>query len=607
MSGFNDTMELERSLLHLLVTQKMTLQKIHNKIKEDYFTSKERKFIRDNIVRTFKTSKGLLTQNIFDYEVRSRIDVKDAHFYEMEWSLINGLQGKDEPEVLLERLGKAHVGRQLLDVAESVAEFIEKGKIDEAQRFIKTSLSKISDQKQTPDIVELTDYKHRLEVIQDKKDHPEKYLGIKTGFATFDNATGGLFPGELTLFSAITGVGKSTILKQIETGIIKCNKNKNVLHICNEEHLLQVETKFDAQMSGIPYRDFKLATITDENLEKWKTIMEVDLRQPGIGRIFVKEVPAFTDITLIEEAIRELEAKGIKIDVVIIDHLPHVKPVEQAWGEFDEQGKAATDCKELGRAFHLAVVTATQASTEVEKKQTKGKAAGKMDVYGSKEQVHVANTSIAVTVTGKDDSDLSIPEWERDVYWSVDIKKNRDGACFAFKAVHHVKYGFVEERKEEPKQNKAVDNSLNNAVGEVGKGTEKGKQSKKQEEKTTEEKPKEESTKEVDQEEKPKEDSQQEEKQVEDDPKPQEEVKKEEEVEVGVDAGVPISFLDKQKALEKTGMKPIANSEIETSDEAMEEVKKLVITNQPVAISQPKVEKTLVSTIKKPKILGFNS
>ena len=450
MAGFNDTMELERSLLNLMLKSKITLRQHISKLKPAYFTTKERQFIRECIQRTFGTSKGVLTKNLFDYDVHSRIDENERHYYEGEWTLITGMTVADDADVLLDHLHKADIGRQLLDVAEIMVGSVEKGNIEDALRQFRNSAARIAERRDTPPIVELTDYRGRLDIIMDKKQHPEKYLRIKTGFKTFDDRTGGLFPGEMTLISGITGLGKSTLLKQIETGIALFNHNRNVLHICNEEHLLQVQTKFDAQVTRIPYNDFKWATITDEDLERWKQIMEIDLKRPNIGRIFIKEVPAFTDVLLMEESLHELENLGVHIHVVIIDHLPHVRPKEKAWGEYDEQGKAAADCKELGRAYHLSVVVATQAATIVEEKQTKGRRAGKMDVYGSKEQVHVANTSLAITQTGLDESQTDREEWERDVYWLGDIKKNRDGATFSFKMRHHVRYGFVEEVFDKP-------------------------------------------------------------------------------------------------------------------------------------------------------------
>lgn len=445
MAGFNDTMELERALLNLLLKSKIVLRQHIVKLKPAYFTTKERQFIRDCIQRTFGSSKGLLTKDLFDYDVRSRIDEGERHYYEGEWILIDGLTVASDAEVLLDRLHKADIGRQLLTAAEKMVESVEKGQIDDAVRQLRNSTVKIAERRDTEQVVELTDYRKRLDILMDKKQHPEKYLGIKTGFKTFDERTGGLFHSEMTLISAVTGQGKSTLLRQIETGVVLCNHNKNVLHVCNEEHLLQVQTKFDAQVTRIPYGDFKRATITDDDIEKWKKVMEIDLKRPNVGRIFIKEVPAFTDVLLMEEAIHELENQGIHIDVVIIDHLPHVRPKEQAWGEYDEQGKAAADCKELGRAHHLSVVVATQAATIVEEKQTKGRRAGKLDVYGSKEQVHVANTSIVITLKGSDTSQTDREEWERDVYWLCDVKKNRDGATFSFDMKHHVRYGYVEE------------------------------------------------------------------------------------------------------------------------------------------------------------------
>jgi replicative DNA helicase len=445
MAGFNDTMELERALLNLLLKSKIVLRQHIVKLKPAYFTTKERQFIRDCIQRTFGSSKGLLTKDLFDYDVRSRIDEGERHYYEGEWILIDGLTVASDAEVLLDRLHKADIGRQLLTAAEKMVESVEKGQIDDAVRHLRNSTVKIAECRDAQPIVELTDYRPRLDIIMDKRLHPEKYLGIKTGFKTFDERTGGLFPCEMTLISGVTGQGKSTLMKQIGTGVALYNHNRNVLHICNEEHLLQVQTKFDAQVTRIPYSDFKRATITDDDLEKWKKVMEIDLKRPNIGRIFIKEVPAFTDVLLMEEAIHELENQGIHIHVVIIDHLPHVRPKEQAWGEYDEQGKAAADCKELGRAYHLSVVVATQAATIVEEKQTKGRRAGKLDVYGSKEQVHVANTSAVITLLGSDKTQTDREEWEQDVYWLCDIKKNRDGATFNFKLKHHVRYGYVEE------------------------------------------------------------------------------------------------------------------------------------------------------------------
>jgi len=226
-------------------------------------------------------------------------------------------------------------------------------------------------------------------------------------------------------------------------------------------------------LSGIHYSNFKRADITEEEIDKWTDGMDrlQERAKTGeSGRIFVKEVAAFTDATLVEQAYRELEQRGIKIHVIVIDHLPHLKPIQQAWGENDERAKAASDCKELARSLHTAVIVPTQAATDVEEKQNKGRRAGKLDVYGSKGQIHVANTFLIITSKGQDTGqelgkDIDY-DWERDVFWLCDIKKQRDGAPFWFFAKHFVKNGRVVEVKEEmmskpggKEVNKAIDNA----------------------------------------------------------------------------------------------------------------------------------------------------
>ena len=355
--------------------------------------------------------------------------------------MIEALDVTESPEILIAKLEEANTGRKVLQLGNDLTILLEQGNIEEAVTHLKQTSVQLGNKSDARKIVELTDYKVRHQMILDKRAHPEKYLGIKTGLHTFDARTGGLFKGELTLLAGITGVGKSTLVKQIERGIVTLNHGKNVLHIANEEYQEQVEHKFDSGFTGIPYLDFKLAKITDEDLDRWVNMM----KNWHHGRVFLKEVPAFTDVTLVEQAYYELQNKGIHIDVIIIDHLPHIKPIQKSWDPNDELKKAASDCKEVAKSLHVSCVVPTQAATIVAAKQEKGKRASQMDVYGSKGQIHVANTFTIITEQGKDDTQTDREEWERDVYWLCDVKKNRDGGKFFFRAKHHVRIGKIEE------------------------------------------------------------------------------------------------------------------------------------------------------------------
>jgi replicative DNA helicase len=396
------------------------------------------------MLNNFRASKSILSKSVFEYEVDKAISDEDRKHYIGEWNFIEAIATSDPPESIIGLLKEAHTGRSMMKSIENIVLKAEDGDIVEAVSMFKQAAVSMNVGNIEQPIVELTDIEHRKKLMDDKKAHPEKYLGIKTGFETFDKRTGGLFPGELVLIAGVTGLGKSTLVKQLQKGIVENNVGKNVLHIANEESQIQVETKFDALMTEIPYLDFKLAKLSDAEMTQWEDKMTKELKKPGVGRIFVKEVPAFTDVTLVEQAYRELEHQGITIDVIIIDHLPHIVPIMKAWGENDEKAKAAADCKQLSKDLNCSVVIPTQASTEVEEKQKKGRRAGKLDVYGSKAQIHVANTFIIITDQGKVE-DPNLEEWQQDVNWLVDIKKNRDGPPFCFTARHYVQFGKVEE------------------------------------------------------------------------------------------------------------------------------------------------------------------
>lgn len=485
MASFTQTRDLERSLIKLLTGSQMLARLHMNKVKAAWFTSPERTFIVSSMMEVMSNSKAVLTRQVFEYMVGAKVPDSEKSSYISEWNFIEALTTNENMDVLVSKLDEARVGQEVLGMAEEVAELLEQGRVADALSALKMKAVTISGDVETRPIVEITDYERRLQLIRDKQAHPEKYKGYRTGFDTFDRATGGIYKNELLLLAGITGLGKSTLVKQLCSNLVLFNKGLNVLHIANEEHQEQVESKYDANLSGVHYANFKSAEITEEEIDKWTgkmKRMKEKAEEGSYGRIFTREVAAFTDATLIEQTYRELENQGIKIDVIVIDHLPHLKPIQQAWGENDERAKAASDCKELARSLHVAVVVPTQAATEVEEKQNKGRRAGKLDVYGSKGQIHVANTFIIITSKGPDGSQVlgkDIKEdWERDVFWMADCKKNRDGAPFWFYAKHFVKNGRVVEVHEDDmnkaqsqtaEDKKEEDEAIDDVIGEVEK------------------------------------------------------------------------------------------------------------------------------------------
>jgi len=446
MASVFETRDIERSLLNIFLKNKMVLKAYLDSAEEKWFTSVQRRFMLIKIDENFKQGKTILTQTLFEHEVGKSIEKNKRDSYITEWNIISKLKVKETPLSLIMKLKDADLALKVANICEKAVEHIEKGEVEIASSVLKQESFLLESKHSDKPFSILTNIKDRKELILKKRKDPAKYAGIKTGLGYFDYMTKGLFPAEMTLFAAITGVGKSSIMKTIEMNVIK--QGKNCLHVTNEESQLQVETKFDTLFSGIPYLGFKEGNISDKDIEKWEEKVK-QLKDPSMGKIVIKEIPPYATVIDVEKTFVELENLGIPIDVVIIDYMDHLMPVKKAWSETDEQGKIAEDCKGLAIQLYVPLVIATQAATVVEKKTERGKHFGRLSVYGAKRKVHVSNTFAGIMETGRMLEQKTKMNKKRDedcdVKWRVDVEKNRDGASFSFDAVLRVDTLRVEE------------------------------------------------------------------------------------------------------------------------------------------------------------------
>jgi len=453
MAFKNDTKDIQRRLLKVLISSKMLLRMHFHTIKEEWFTGKERKFIYEEIKQRFEDSHAVISKPLFDFAIESKIEQKYRDIFLAEWNVISGLEISESPESLMSALQLHHTGQQTFDILKEAYDALnEEGDVEKAVSVLRSKTVMLGTGHDDQPIVDITEHDDLVTLIKNKRDKPDEYSGIKTGFSKFDNKTGGLFKAEVTLFASVTGVGKSTLLKQLGWTIMQAGKN--ILHVTNEESCDQVRLKYHSLMTDIPYLTLKnphspLYKITDEQIEQYNKSLNDIKNNQTYGKLEVKEIPQFSDASLIERAFIELQNRGIRIDVVIVDYLDHMLPIVKAWGENDEQAKAAADLKGLSIICEVPVLAATQAATVAETKQDKGKKFGKMDVYGSKRKVHATNTLVYIIQEhqletqleehGGDRKEISDCDW----IWTLQIAKNRDGDLFSFEAQQHVATGKV--------------------------------------------------------------------------------------------------------------------------------------------------------------------
>lgn len=456
MATLFDTTDLERSLLKLMITH-LSVVRLHvHTVKAEWLTSGERKRIFGMMLQYFEGAGSLLTKKLFAYEL-GKTEKKNKSYFVTEWNMIAGVDVTETPEALMDLLNQAYLGRESMKICEKVVQSLESGDVRAAIDTLRgDSIVLGTDFAENP-TVSLADFARRKQVLLDKIAHPEKYKGREIGFPTFDRWTGGLYPCELTLVAAVTGVGKSTFMKMVEYNLVK-EQGCNCLHVTNEESQEQVEMKFDALVSSIDYLKFKRTGVVkdsegiiervgidEEELALWESIIST-VGTGSCGNIYVKELPQWATTNDIERAFIELQEQGIKIDLVVIDYMDMLAPVQKSWSENDEQAKVAADCKGLAVTLNVPILSATQAATIVEKKTEKGQSFGKLDVYGSKRKIHNSNTFMGILVV--DEFKNKVTKRLETVDWDVYVKKNRDGPPFKFRLRQTVQTGFVEEVEE---------------------------------------------------------------------------------------------------------------------------------------------------------------
>lgn len=447
-----NTTRLERELIYLLLHDKITLMKVAPLVDTRWMTSVERCFVTEKIKQCFNDRRSVCTRDILDYEIKKNFDesleATAIKKFEEELDEIEKCKPVVKVGIIIDKLKEADTADSIRKIIESSFSSLEKGDINDAIRSLKEGAININNVKDKFRVSGLhSDCDAWLEDIIRRKNYPELYAGIKTGFKKFDKQTGGLFGAELTLFFGLAGKGKSTVLKNVSSRIRM--QGYNVLHVTNEENEFQVRTKYQSLESGIEYYKFKQGFVSDEEIDGWKGFNKAQ-KDNGAGDVFILEIPQSTDSTNIMAAWSELKNRGIKIDVIVIDYLDLMSSVAKAFSEWDMQGKVVNDLKQLAIDTNLPVITCTQAAIESQKMETKDNPfLTSADVYGSKAKTHTANTLIGIVNKSAtaNVNERSVLEQNRQKM-ILCVCKNRDGPLFSFRQVLEPEYGRLVEDDE---------------------------------------------------------------------------------------------------------------------------------------------------------------
>lgn len=189
---------------------------------------------------------------------------------------------------------------------------------------------------------------HQLDdVLSSDFRHP-----IPTGIRGIDNLMmGGLSKGELGLFIAPLGIGKSTFLTKIANSAY--NAGNTVLQIVFEDNPKVIQRKHISCWTGIELNE--LPNHKDEIIEVMRQIKE----RPG--RLIIHKFPSF-GVTMgrIKALIKRLHSRGVKPDIVLLDYIECVLPENNKGEEWISEGRIMRQFESMANDFDFVAWVASQ-------------------------------------------------------------------------------------------------------------------------------------------------------------------------------------------------------------------------------------------------------
>ena len=286
----------QKLLIDVLVSSEEVFSRCQNILKAKYWSAKFRPAMRF-ILDYANTNKALPKVQQLNAEVAG------------DFALIPDLN-TFHVEAFLKEIEEFCKNRALADAVLSAIELIEKGNYGEVEKRVKDAIliSLVSDVG--------TNYFHdpRDRLMRIRANNGQ----VSTGWKTVDHKLyGGINRGEITVWAAGSGVGKSLFLQNISLNLIK--QGLNVVYISLELSEELTSMRMDSMLTSISTADI------------FKKLDDVELKVVQAGRnsgsLHIKQMPQGSTCNDLKAYLKAYEIEtGQRPDAVLVDYLDLLYP-----------------------------------------------------------------------------------------------------------------------------------------------------------------------------------------------------------------------------------------------------------------------------------------
>lgn len=195
------------------------------------------------------------------------------------------------------------------------------------------------------------------------KHFSSKDIGLLTGHKDLDSRLGcGLLPGTLNLVMAAQGVGKSLMMCDIATALLK--QGKNVLIVSLEMSDYEMIKRIYANCLDVEVSTFLEMPESEEAKEKVRDAYNKTRLNGTLGKLFIKDYPAGSFSALMLEGLVERfrQEQGIKFDCIVVDYVGIMKSdlVSPAAGLYACLRSISEELRAVAKQLGIAIISASQ-------------------------------------------------------------------------------------------------------------------------------------------------------------------------------------------------------------------------------------------------------
>lgn len=333
----------QNKVLAVLIKDRTFLQQIHDIIEPSYFSSESAQWITSTVLKYFtqyKTPPTLEALKVYLDEID--VDLLKTTVLENLKEVIRYTDSTDLDFTKDRTLEFCKNQKIKAAILESV-QLLQVGRYDDIKVAIDEAMKAGSDRNVGHEYLE--DIAARF--VENKRNT------IPTPWDVINEIMdGGLGSGEMGVFVAPAGIGKSMALVNIAAGAVKAGLN--VVYYTLELAETYVGARFDSHYTGIPSQDLKFHQ--EEVIQKLEKLK---------GRLIIKQYPTKTaTVTMLAAHLDKCVMQGFNPDLVIVDYADLLRDTSSKGAVRNDimLGNIYEDLRGMAGTYQIPVYTASQAN-----------------------------------------------------------------------------------------------------------------------------------------------------------------------------------------------------------------------------------------------------